>query len=71
MQNLYVTVQINGEPFNCSSDMSLYDIIQYLSLDSRMTVIEYNKEIISNNKLDTISLRQNDQLEIITIVGGG
>nr|YP_009297846.1 thiamine biosynthesis protein S [Kumanoa americana]AOM67580.1 thiamine biosynthesis protein S [Kumanoa americana] len=71
MKPLYITIEINGEPFNCSSSMSLQDIINYLGLNSTGVLLEYNKQIISDQHLSNIFLKSNDQLEILTIVGGG
>jgi len=71
MNNNYITIRINGEPFNCSCTMSLSDVINYLGLNSQMILIEYNKEVIHEAQLVNIYLKSNDYLEIVTIVGGG
>nr|YP_009296499.1 thiamine biosynthesis protein S [Thorea hispida]AOM65434.1 thiamine biosynthesis protein S [Thorea hispida]ARX95803.1 thiamine biosynthesis protein S [Thorea hispida]UNJ79093.1 thiamine biosynthesis protein S [Thorea hispida] len=71
MTSQYITIQINGEPFNCLSQMSLLDIISYLNIDSRLVLLEYNGIILSDMQISNIFVNQNDKLEIITIVGGG
>lgn len=71
MTSQYITIQINGEPFNCLSKMSLRDIISYLNIDSRLVLLEYNGEILSDIQISNVLVSQNDKLEIITIVGGG
>lgn len=71
MKSQYITIQINGEPFNCLSKISLQDIISYLDIDTRLVLLEYNGEIVSDIQISSIFVHQNDKLEIITIVGGG
>lgn len=71
MRNQYFTIQINGEPFHCINKMSLQNILSYLDVDVSFSLIEYNNEIIQDDKLHQIFLENNDKLEIITIVGGG
>lgn len=70
MEN-YLTIFINGEPFNCESSMSLKSILIYLNFDINFILVEYNKEILNKFELESVFLKNNDCLEIITIVGGG
>nr|UEQ12201.1 thiamine biosynthesis protein S [Batrachospermum sp.] len=71
MNNNYITIQINGEPFNCSYGMSLQDLIYYFNINSKLILIEYNTNVIYENQFNNVFLKPNDTLEIITIVGGG
>nr|YP_009313594.1 Thiamin biosynthesis protein S [Galaxaura rugosa]SCW21848.1 Thiamin biosynthesis protein S [Galaxaura rugosa] len=71
MQSQYFSIQINGEPFYCSSQMSIEAILNYLNISKELNLIEYNREIISNDQLSHVFVQENDKLEIITIVGGG
>lgn len=67
----YVTIYVNGDPFNCDSSMSLKDILIYLNFNIHSIIVEYNKEIITYSKFDNTFVGMNDFLEVITIVGGG
>nr|YP_010851509.1 thiamine biosynthesis protein S [Echinothamnion hookeri]WGH14448.1 thiamine biosynthesis protein S [Echinothamnion hookeri] len=67
----YFTILINGDPFNCDSSMSLFDIVTYLGIDINNVVVEYNHEIIDRTQFYSLSFRPNDCIEIISIVGGG
>lgn len=71
MNSTYFKVIINGQPFNCSSSMSIKDILVYLDVDLHKVVIEYNKIIVNHLQFDQILMQESDNLEIITIVGGG
>nr|YP_009391534.1 thiamin biosynthesis protein S [Platysiphonia delicata]ARW59678.1 thiamin biosynthesis protein S [Platysiphonia delicata] len=67
----YITVSINGQPFNCNSFISLKDLLIYLNFDLSSVIIEYNNEIIKNFNYINITINDGDRIEVITIVGGG
>lgn len=66
-----ITVFINGDPFICLRNTSLASLLNYLDFDFRQVVIELNSEIIKKEKLSLTQLKNQDVLEIVTIVGGG
>nr|YP_009398343.1 thiamin biosynthesis protein S [Thaumatella adunca]ARW67529.1 thiamin biosynthesis protein S [Thaumatella adunca] len=70
MQN-YLTIFINGEPFNCDHLMSLTDILLYLNIDLNTVIIEYDNQIINKIQFDSTFFKHNESIEVITIVGGG
>lgn len=67
----YITLKMNGEPFTCQQNLSVQDILDYLHLNKEHIIIEHNQEIIEYQKINQIILKQGDELELITIVGGG
>jgi sulfur carrier protein len=71
MNSKYCTVQINGEPFHSVKNMSVKKMLIYLDIDTTFSLIEYNNEILDDDQLHRTLLKQNDKLEIISIVGGG
>nr|YP_009122312.1 thiamine biosynthesis protein S [Vertebrata lanosa]AJH66070.1 thiamine biosynthesis protein S [Vertebrata lanosa] len=70
MQN-YLTIFINGDPFNCHDSMSLSDILYYLNIDVNVVIIEYNHTIIDKDNFSTLYFDNDDSIEVISIVGGG
>nr|YP_009237442.1 hypothetical protein [Wildemania schizophylla]AKS28489.1 hypothetical protein [Wildemania schizophylla] len=71
MTNTNISVQINGEPFNCSEPISLHFLLSYLDLSSERVAIELNNSLLPASLLSSTYLSDQDKLEIITIVGGG
>lgn len=67
----YVTVYINGEPFNSQIDMSLKSLLLYLEFNLSTIIVEYNNKVVTTQQYSNIFLHMNDSIEIITIVGGG
>lgn len=66
-----ITIQLNGEEKKIDPEITLYQLIQDLELDSKHIAIELNENIIPKSQLTQISLQQGDQLELVTAIGGG
>nr|QUE28246.1 ThiS [Pseudoerythrocladia kornmannii] len=66
-----ITVEINGESFNCTNEMPLSFLLEYLDFNTSMIIVEYNSTILHKEAIDSVRLNNKDKLEIITIVGGG
>ena len=66
-------VQINGkqETLDDERDISIMDFLERKGQDPQTVVIEYNGEIVKQEKWSEINLNENDQLEILKFVGGG
>lgn len=67
----YISISLNGQPFNCALDLSLLDLLSYLSFDVDFVIVEYNNEIVQSVALHAIPLTHGDKVEILSIVGGG
>ncbi len=66
-----ITLQVNGETRNCSSQTPLPDILQQLGFNPRLVAVEYNGEILHRQFWTQTKVQQGDRLEVVTIVGGG
>lgn len=66
-----VTLQVNGETRTCSSQSRLPDLLQQLGFNPRLVAVEYNGEILHRQFWSETQVQEGDQLEIVTIVGGG
>ncbi|BDA68933.1 hypothetical protein CAL7716_030990 [Calothrix sp. PCC 7716] len=66
-----ITLQVNGEPRTCTEQTFLPDLLQQLGFNPRLVAVEYNGEILHRQHWQTTQIKANDNLEIVTIVGGG
>ena len=66
-----ITLQINGEPYACTSPLKLPTLLTQLNLNPRLIAVEYNGEILHRQYWSDTQLQDGDRLEIVTIVGGG
>jgi sulfur carrier protein len=65
-----VKITVNGEPEEIRP-CSIRDFVLGKGLAVEAVVVEYNYQIVKKNEWDTIELRENDNLEILSFVGGG
>ena len=66
-----VLIKINGENKDIPQNISILKLIESLKINKDRVVIELNKKIVKKDQFDSILLLENDQLEIVTFVGGG
>jgi len=62
---------LNGSKYFTTADISLLDLIKYFNYNSSLLVLEYNNFICNKNNWNNIFVKNNDKIEIVTIVGGG
>ena len=66
-----ITLQINGELQTHPCGLNLPALLEQLGLNPRLLAVEYNGEILHRQFWEGTEIREGDQLEIVTIVGGG
>lgn len=66
-----INIIVNGKAQSISEGASLLTLFKLLDINPGQVAVEYNRDIIDKNQFDSIYLKENDSLEIITFVGGG
>jgi len=66
-----IALQVNGESKTCSAGTSLAAFLVQVGFNPRLIAVEYNGEILARSLWASTTLRSDDRLEIVTIVGGG
>ena len=64
-------LQINGEPREFDSPLSLSGLIEKLGMKQDRVAVELNRDIAPRDRWEETQLAENDQLEIVHFVGGG
>jgi sulfur carrier protein len=62
---------LNGQEYFTDYDLTILELIQYFNYNTSLLVLEYNNLICNKKNWNTIFIKNNDKLEIVTIVGGG
>jgi len=66
---------VNGKKYSFSSKLffkfTLFHLLLHLNYNTKLIVIELNGIVIDSNNWPKIYLKNNDLIEIVTIVGGG
>jgi sulfur carrier protein len=62
---------LNGQQYCTNSELTLFDLINYFNYNTSLLVLEYNNLICSQKNWKNTFVKDNDKIEIVTIVGGG
>ena len=65
------TFFFNGHEYNTQDTINLFDLLSYFDYNSFLLVVEYNNFICNKKNWKNILIKNNDKIEIVTIVGGG
>ena len=71
MTEAQIQITVNGEPHTCLPNISLPDLLKDLDFNPRLIALEYNGEILHRQYWDSTIIKNDDRLEVVTIVGGG
>ncbi len=66
-----ILIKVNGEDKFVPQNISILKLIESFKINKDRVVIELNKKILKKDQFNSIFLSENDQLEIVTFVGGG
>ncbi|MCQ9205029.1 MAG: sulfur carrier protein ThiS [Omnitrophica bacterium] len=64
-------VKINGKSQNISEDITLSELIAQKGLNFQRIVIEHNLKIIKKEDLAQVKIKEKDNIEIVSFLGGG
>jgi thiamine biosynthesis protein ThiS len=64
-------VEINGETKELPRELNLNELLEHLSMPSRLLAIELNKQVVRRKDWGDIKIKDSDVIEVIHFVGGG
>jgi thiamine biosynthesis protein ThiS len=64
-------ITVNGECIDLPSACSIEQLLQQRKLASSPCAVEVNRKVISHRQHAQCMLNDGDQVEIVTLVGGG
>ncbi len=62
---------VNGESRTTAAGASIAELLQELELAGRPVAVEVNRELVPRTRHAEHRLQAGDQLEVVTLVGGG
>ena len=66
-----ISIQLNGAAKTLADACNVSQLLQQLALDPKRVAVKVNYELVSRDHHDNKCLREGDQVEIVTLVGGG
>ena len=70
-RNRSMQIRINSEQKEIKDGTSIGDLIELLELKRQFVAVELNQELVPREQHDQHVLNDGDQIEIVTLVGGG
>ena len=64
-------ILVNGERREVTSPLTVAQLIEEMQLPTRFLAVERNREVVPREQHSACVLQPEDQLEIVTLVGGG
>lgn len=64
-------LRVNGQWQDQPAELTVMQLLESLGLEPRRVAIELNRQIVPRAKYGLTKLAENDELEIVTLVGGG
>jgi thiamine biosynthesis protein ThiS len=62
---------LNGQIYSVQENITLFELINYFNFPDSLLVLEYNNLICDKKRWKEIFIKNEDKIEIVTIVGGG
>ncbi len=62
---------LNGEKYYIKQNINILELVNYFNYNTSLLVLEYNNLICNKKDWRNILIKNNDKIEIVTIVGGG
>lgn len=66
-----IRVRVNGEVRAVDAGTRVADLLEVLGVSTPRVAVEYNREILPKGEYAQTRLREGDELEVVTFVGGG
>jgi sulfur carrier protein len=62
---------LNGHEYYTEHEFTIFELLNYFNYNTSLLVLEYNNLICDKKNWNKIILKNNDRIELVTIVGGG
>jgi len=66
-----IEIQLNGKPYSLSEGVNIDSLLEELSIPKDKVAIELNRKVLHKENYTKTVLKNNDQVEIVTFIGGG
>ena len=66
-----IEIRLNGEPRRVNAGASVAELLAELELAPARIAVERNRRLVRRAELSATALESGDELEIVTLLGGG
>jgi sulfur carrier protein len=62
---------VNGQPRELADGRTVRDLVEELGLGKAAVAVEVNREVVPRRQHEQTALHEGDNVEVVTLVGGG
>lgn len=66
-----ITITINGKRQELEKHILLADFLRSRGINLRFVAVAHNGEVLERENFDSVTLDQDDEIEVVSPVGGG
>ena len=66
-----ISIRVNGEPRTLPGTATVADLVRAVGLRPEQVAIERNRRLVPRAEHSSTRLEDGDELEVVTLVGGG
>ena len=66
-----IKIKVNGKLKFIPKNYKVSDLVKDFKIPLKKVAIELNQEIMDKKKINIITLKKNDKIEIVHFIGGG
>ncbi len=67
----FLEITVNGQRREVRADARLCDLLSELGLDGAAVAVERNRKLVRRSDHGVTALERGDEIEVVTLVGGG
>ena len=67
----HLAIRLNGEPYTLTGPQCVAALLERLKLGGQRIAVELNRAVVPRAEYEKTILKDGDEVEIITFVGGG
>jgi thiamine biosynthesis protein ThiS len=66
-----MNITLNGEPREVRDRLTVAELVAELELRPQQVAVELNRKLVARARRDEAELSEGDEVELVTLVGGG
>ncbi len=64
-------IRLNGEPHALPGRVTIHALLDTLGVASERVAVEVNRRILTRSEFTVVTVKDGDEVEVVTFVGGG
>ena len=66
-----IQITVNGQPVQLPAPLTLEQLLETVPVPAHYLAIEVNEDVVARGDYATTTVQAGDEIEVVTLVGGG